>query len=279
MGPGDAILWDGSRTLVMGILNVTPDSFSDGGDFWDPDAAISHGLALWAEGADIVDVGGESTRPGAEAIDATEECRRVVGVIAALTHAGVTVSLDTTKAQVAAAGLEAGAAMINDVSAFADPDMAAVVAQADAAAVLMHRQGTPRTMQENPTYDDVVAEVRRFLEERAAGAAAAGMKSARIAIDPGIGFGKTLDHNLALLGHLHELVGTGYPVVVGTSRKSFLGALLGIEAARDRDNATGATTALAIAQGVACVRVHSVAVSTQIARVVDAIVHCDEEAT
>jgi len=255
----------------MGIVNVTPDSFSDGGLFADPDAAVAHGVKLFAEGADIVDVGGESTRPGAESVSAAQELDRVQGVVAALGAHGV-VSIDTAKAEVAAAAIEAGAAVINDVTALSDPEMADVASEGGVGLVLMHMQGSPRTMQDDPRYDDVVAEVHDFLVERAKTAIAAGVSPQAVAIDPGIGFGKTVDHNLALLANLDVLVETGFVVVVGTSRKRFLGTLTQTEVAADRDPATAATVALAVSAGAGVVRVHNVAMSLQSARTASAIV-------
>lgn len=248
------------QPLVMGVLNVTPDSFSDGGQWFDPEAAVAHGLQLVAEGADIVDVGGESTRPGAEPVDEDEERRRVVGVVEALAP-HVRVSIDTRKAEVARAAVAAGATLVNDVSATLWP----VAAESGVGWVAMHMQGEPRTMQAAPHYDDVVAEVRRYLVERAEAARRAGVEE--VWVDPGIGFGKALDHNLALLRHLAQLVGAGFPVVVGTSRKTFLGRLtsrpFGHEAGDapvdDRLEASVATAAWAVAQGAAMVRVHDVA--------------------
>jgi len=256
----------------MGVVNVTPDSFSDGGLHLQTGAAISHGLRLADAGADIVDVGGESTRPGAAPVAASEEAARVVPVVAALADAGIVVSIDTSKPVVAAAAIDAGAAIVNDVTALADPAMAGVVADSGAGLVLMHMQGTPRTMQVDPHYDDVVSEVRDHLLERAATAEAAGIPRQRICLDPGIGFGKLLEHNLELLRRLDVLVGCGYPVMVGTSRKAFLGSLTGGLPPEDRDEVTGATVALAIDRGAAVVRVHNVAVTARMARVVDAIV-------
>ena len=257
----------------MGVLNVTPDSFSDGGRFEVPADAITHGASLFEQGADLVDVGGESTRPGADPVPARVEEERVLPIITALTAAGVASSVDTTKASVARRALRAGAGVVNDVSALADPDMAGVVAENGAGLILMHIQGEPRTMQCQPRYDDVTAEVAQFLVERAAIAEKEGIRRDRIAIDPGIGFGKTFEHNLELLRGLPLLVETGYPVVVGASRKSFLGRILGENVpARERDAATGATVALAIEQGVAGVRVHNVAMAAQIARTTEAII-------
>jgi dihydropteroate synthase len=244
---------------VMGVVNVTPDSFSDGGLHLDPQAAIAHGLALRDQGADLLDVGGESTRPGAEAVDAEEERRRVVGVIEALAGAGARVSVDTSKAAVARAALEAGAGYVNDVTALGEPGMAQVVASGGATCCLMHMLGTPRTMQADPRYEDVVSEVKAFLEERLAFAVAEGIPEERIHLDPGIGFGKTVEHNLELLRRLGELVALGRPVVVGTSRKTFLGRLTGREDPRERLPGTIATSVLALAQGASIFRVHDVA--------------------
>jgi dihydropteroate synthase len=247
--------------LVMGVLNVTPDSFSDGGRFVDPALAVAHGLEMVAEGADVVDVGGESTRPGAEPVDEDEELRRVVPVVAALAD-HVRVSIDTTKAAVARAAVAAGATLVNDVSA----SLHAVAAEAGVGWVAMHRQGDPRSMQVAPRYDDVVAEVLAFLVERAGAATAAGV--GEVWIDPGIGFGKQLRHNLLLLRHVGALVASGYPVLVGTSRKSFLGALADGLAADDRLEGSLATAVYAMAEGVAMVRVHDVAATVQASRLV-----------
>ena len=244
----------------MGVLNVTPDSFSDGGRWFDPDAAIAHGLRMVAEGADVIDVGGESTRPGAEPVPTDEELRRVAPVVEALA-AHVRVSVDTRKAEVAEAGIEAGATLVNDVSASLGP----VAAAAGVGWVAMHMQGDPRTMQEAPAYDDVVAEVRAFLVERAS---SSGVDE--VWIDPGIGFGKTLEHNLTLLRHLGELVATGYPVVVGTSRKAFLSRLTGGAEVDDRVEASVATAAWSLSQGAAMVRVHDVRPTVRAARLLDA---------
>ena len=269
------------HTLIMGILNVTPDSFSDGGRYsaesgTDHAAAITAGLAMHAAGADIVDVGGESTRPGAASVDAATEQERVVPVVAELAAAGVVVSIDTSKPAVAEAAVAAGAEIVNDVTAVGVPSMAATCASLGAGAVVMHMQGEPRTMQQAPSYDDVVGEVRGFLMDRAERAIAAGVDPARICIDPGIGFGKGVGHNLELLANLETLVATGLPVLVGASRKSSIGQVLAASGlsteAAERDPATGATTALAIAAGVSVVRVHDVPSSVQVARMADAIV-------
>ena len=245
----------------MGVLNVTPDSFSDGGRYLDPEAAIARGLALAAEGADIVDVGGESTRPGAQPVPAEVEAARVVPVIEALAS-HVRVSVDTRNAAVAEAAVAAGATLINDVSASLWP----VAAATGAGWVAMHMKGTPETMQAGPAYGDVVAEVAAFLAERARIAQASGVHE--VWIDPGIGFGKSLDHNLALLRRLDVLVALGHPVVIGTSRKSFLGTLMGGAAADDRREGSLATATWAMAQGVAMVRAHDVAPTVQAARLV-----------
>jgi dihydropteroate synthase len=245
--------------VVMGIINVTPDSFSDGGLSLDPDAAIAHGHELVAQGASILDVGGESTRPGAEPVSAAEELRRVVPVIEGLAAAGARLSIDTSKAQVAAAALDAGASIVNDVTALrGDPLMAALVAERGCDVCLMHMLGEPRTMQRDPVYDDVVADVRAFLAERLDFALEHGIAEGRIWLDPGIGFGKTVDHNLELLRRLDELVALGRPLVVGTSRKSFLGAITG-RPTGERVAGTLATNVLALARGARIFRVHDVA--------------------
>jgi len=248
----------------MGVLNVTPDSFSDGGRWLDPDAAMAHGMQMVADGADVVDVGGESTRPGAEPVAADEELRRVLPVVEALAP-HVRVSIDTRKAEVAEAAVGAGATLVNDVSA----SLFGVAAAAGVGWVAMHMKGDPQTMQQGPTYDDVVAEVRAFLLDRAAEARAAGV--AEIWIAPGIGFGKTPSHNLVLLRRLGELVATGFPVVVGTSRKSFLGRLTAGPDGRpappeDRLEASVASAAWALHQGAAMVRVHDVRETVAAAR-------------
>lgn len=256
----------------MGVVNVTPDSFSDGGRFGSTERAVEHGRQLYADGADLVDVGGESSRPGADPVAAKEEIRRVVPVISGLAEAGVPVSVDTSKPEVAAAALEAGALVVNDITAFSHPDMASLVAAAGCGAVLMHMQGTPRTMQDEPTYDDVVAEVRAYLLERAKAAEASGVARESICIDPGIGFGKAQHHNLLLLAHLDELVATGYPVLIGTSRKSFLGRIVEEPDPTERDVATAATVAIAASRGAAIVRVHNVEMTRQAVLIADAIV-------
>jgi dihydropteroate synthase len=251
-----------SSFSLMGVVNVTPDSFSDGGLYLDPDAAVAHGLALEAEGAAILDVGGESTRPGSGAVSAAEELRRVVPVLEGLVKAGVTarLSIDTSKARVAATALEAGATLVNDVTALrGDPEMAGVIAASGAGCCLMHMLGEPRTMQRDPRYDDVVADIKAFLEERLAFAVNAGIEEERILLDPGIGFGKTLEHNLELLRRLEELVAIGRPVLIGTSRKSFLGRITGRDDPADRLAATIASCVLAYERGARVFRVHEVA--------------------
>jgi dihydropteroate synthase len=260
------------HTVIMGVVNVTPDSFSDGGRFLDTTEAIAHGRRLAAEGADIVDVGGESTRPGAPPVEASDEVQRVVPVVRALAAEGIVVSVDTSKATVANEALAAGAEVVNDISALADPDMAEVVAAGGAGIVLMHMRGTPSTMQDDPQYEDVTAEVRTMLLARAAFAEQSGIEADRICLDPGIGFGKTVAHNLQILRELPSLTSIGYPVLVGASRKSFIGTVAGLTDAEDRDAATAGTTALAVNAGVFGVRVHDVSANLQSARVADAIV-------
>jgi dihydropteroate synthase len=243
---------------IMGVVNVTPDSFSDGGRYLDPRAAVEHGRRLAAEGAQILDVGGESTRPGAADVPAAEELRRVLPVVEGLAGAGPTVSIDTSKAAVAEPALDAGAGYVNDVTAFrGDPGLAGLVASRDVPCCLMHMLGTPRTMQDDPRYDDVVSEVKAFLAERLAFAVAEGVAEERVMLDPGIGFGKTIDHNLELLARLGEIAALGRPVVVGVSRKSFLGAITGREA-DERAVATAAANVLALERGASVFRVHDV---------------------
>ena len=248
------------RPLLMGVVNVTPDSFSDGGLYLDADAAVEHGELLAGEGADILDVGGESTRPGAAPVSEEEELRRVVPVVERLAGVGPRISIDTTKVVVARAALEAGADIVNDVSAFRfDPELAGLVAEAGVDCCLMHMLGEPRTMQEDPRYGDVVAEVKAFLEERLAFAVGEGVPEERVWLDPGIGFGKTAEHNLELLRRLDEIVAIGRPVVVGTSRKSFLGKLTGGRPEGERLPGTIATNVVALERGASVFRVHDVA--------------------
>ena len=245
----------------MGVVNVTPDSFSDGGAFLDRDAAVAHGLRLAFEGADLLDVGGESTRPGADPVPARDELDRVIPVIEGLRERNpeVRLSIDTSKAVVAAAALDAGADYVNDVTALrGDPDMAALVAEREIDVCLMHMIGTPRTMQAEARYDDVVGDVRAFLAERIEAAVGAGIARERIEVDPGIGFAKTVDHNLELLDRLAELTDLGRPIVLGTSRKSFLGRITGRETA-ERIPATLATIVMGLERGAEVFRVHDVA--------------------
>jgi dihydropteroate synthase len=245
------------------VLNVTPDSFSDGGTWLDPAAAVARGLAMVDEGAKIIDVGGESTRPGADPVDAVEEQRRIEPVIRGLAErvpAGVVISVDTMKASVAEAAIAAGATYVNDVTGLrGDPDMAQLVAShPHVRTCVMHMLGEPRTMQQAPQYTDVVAEVIAFLRERVGAAERAGIAPDRLDLDPGIGFGKKIEHNLRLLKHLGEIVALGYPVILGTSRKGMLGTITGREHPADRDVASTATTVLAYQQGVRAFRVHNV---------------------
>jgi len=254
---------------LMGVVNVTPDSFSDGGLFLDPEAAIAHGVELAEAGAEILDVGGESTRPGAEPVGVEEELGRVVPVIQGLQ--GSRISIDTSKAAVAAAALDAGAEFVNDVTALrGDPKMAGLCAERDATVVLMHMLGEPRTMQRDPRYDDVVADVKAFLAERLEVAVAAGIAEDRVWLDPGIGFGKTGAHNMELLRRLGELRELGRPLVIGTSRKSFIGRLDG-SPADGRLGGTIASSVLAAAEGADVLRVHDVAEMRQALAVAAAI--------
>jgi dihydropteroate synthase len=247
------------RPLLMGVINVTPDSFSDGGSFLDPEDAIAQGLRLVQEGAHVLDIGGESTRPGAGPVSEDEELWRVKPVLEGLVDSGATLSIDTMKPGVARAALELGAGIVNDVTAFRfAPEMAELVAEAGVDCCLMHMLGEPRTMQLDPRYDDVVSDVKAFLEERLAFAVDHGVDEERVWLDPGIGFGKTLEHNLELLRRLDEIVAIGRPVVIGTSRKSFLGKITGRDMA-ERLPATIATNVLAYERGAAVFRVHDVA--------------------
>ena len=261
----------------MGVVNVTPDSFSDGGAYLDADAAVAHGLALTAEGADLVDVGGESTRPGAERVTAEEERRRVLPVVRALTAAGAVVSIDTMRAEVAAEALSLGAVMVNDVSGgLADPEMAKTVAAARVPFVVMHWRGHSADMAARAVYGDVVADVVAELRGRLDALATEGVDPDQVVLDPGLGFAKTAEHNWALLAHLDALSALGRPVLVGASRKGFLGHLLADEAGEprplaDRDHATAAVTALAAAAGAWAVRVHDVPPSRDAVRVAAAV--------
>jgi dihydropteroate synthase len=262
---------DGSRPLVMGIINVTPDSFSDGGDHFDPLRAMERVREALREGADLVDIGGESTRPGAPAVPLEEELRRVIPVIEAAVELGAVVSVDTSKAEVARRALEAGARVVNDVTALKDPDLGRVVAETGAGLVLMHMQGTPGSMQETPQYGDVSRDVTRFLRERRKTAENLGVAREAIVLDPGIGFGKTVTHNLELLARLDELVGLGSPVLVGTSRKSFLGSVNREPDPRRRGAGSLATVVLARGRGASLFRVHDVAATRQALDTADAV--------
>jgi len=244
----------------MGVVNVTPDSFSDGGLWLDHGDAIAHGRELVAEGAAILDIGGESTRPGAAPVGAEEELRRVIPVVEGLGDLGAQLSIDTTKRAVAERALDAGATLVNDVSALRfDPELAGLVADRGCDVCLMHMLGEPRTMQDDPRYDDVVDDVRAFLEERLAFAVGEGIAEERVLLDPGIGFGKTVAHNLELIDRLDEIVALGRPVVLGTSRKGFLGRITGRDRPRDRTAATLATLVLGLERGASVFRVHDVA--------------------
>ncbi len=250
--------FDTSTPIVMGILNITPDSFSDGGLYLDADAAVEHALAMVDAGAAIVDVGGESTRPGSDAVDPAEEWERIGAVIAALAGRGLCVSVDTRHAEVASRALAAGASIVNDVSGFRDPAMAQVAAKSGCGCVVMHMAGEPKTMQDNPVYDDVVAEVRDYLRDAAAVLEEAGVDRSRICIDPGPGFGKTPKQTIELMRNLHELVHLGYPVMVAASRKSYVGYAYGVEEPHERDVASAAEALLACELGASVVRTHNV---------------------
>lgn len=260
--------------VVMGVLNVTPDSFSDGGRFFDADKAIEKGEQMAAEGAAIIDVGAESTRPGSKGVSVDEQIKRAIPVIDALCKKiDVPISIDTYKVEVAKAALEAGAAMINDITALSDERMGELAAEQQVPVALMHMQGTPATMQAEPKYDDVVSEVLQFLLERAKRTEEFGIERKKIFIDPGIGFGKTLEHNLLLLRNLDKFVATGYRVLVGTSRKSFIGQITGKENPADRIFGTAASVALCVAAGVSIVRVHDVAEMVDVVKTANAIVN------
>jgi dihydropteroate synthase len=248
-----------ARPLVMGIVNVTPDSFSDGDTNFDPRTAIASGQSMLAGGADLIDVGGESTRPGAGEVTPAEELARVLPVVRDLAALGAVVSIDTRHAEVASACVAAGASVVNDVSGFSDPAMVALAASCDAGLVVMHMRGDPRTMQDEPRYGDVVAEVSGYLSAQAGGLEEAGVARERIVVDPGIGFGKTTAHNLELLRRLEEIVAAGYPVLLGASRKRFIGEITGVSEPRDRLAGSIAAALEAVARGAAAVRVHDVA--------------------
>jgi len=258
----------------MGVLNVTPDSFSDGGRFFDPEAAVRHGLDMASDGADVLDVGGESTRPGSDPVPAAEERDRVVPVIKRLVAElpDVPVSIDTRKAEVAEAAIDAGAAIVNDVSAGSDPRMFEVVRQSGAGLVLMHMRGEPKTMQQTPHYDDVVAEVRAYLMDRLDAAVDAGIAREALCVDPGLGFGKSGAHSLRMMKEIDALLDLGRPVLVGPSRKSFIGSVLDDADVSDRVEGTAAAVAYTVSRGAHIVRVHDVPEMTRVVRVVDAIV-------
>ncbi len=258
------------RPLVMGVVNVTPDSFYDGGRHAEPQAAIAHARRLAEEGADLLDVGGESSRPGAASVTADEELARIIPVLEGLADLRLPVAVDTTKPEVMRVALARGAAMINDIMALAAPGALEVVAASDAAVCLMHMQGEPRTMQADPVYGDVVAEVRDFLAGRAAACVAAGIDRDRIVVDPGFGFGKTVDHNVALLAHLDVIAGLGFPVLAGWSRKSSLGRLTG-RAPEERLAGSVAAALIAVQRGARIVRVHDVAATRDALAVLAAV--------
>jgi dihydropteroate synthase len=271
---GEETLIFGERTYVMGILNVTPDSFSDGGHYLDPEEAVTHALQLVEEGADFIDVGGESTRPGAERVTEEEELRRILPVVERLAReGGIRISVDTYKAGVARAAIDAGAHMINDISALRfDADMAPLIANTGVPVVLMHIKGTPTDMQHNPVYEDVIGEVLESLEESMEIGRRAGLSEAQMLIDPGIGFGKRLQDNLDILKHLSEFRVLGRPILLGTSRKSFIGTILDLPV-EERLEGSAATVALGIMQGAHMVRVHDVREMTRVARMTDAVLN------
>jgi dihydropteroate synthase len=266
----------GPGPVVVGILNVTPDSFSDGGVFLDPEAAADHAAAMLDEGAGILDVGGESTRPGSDPVSQEEEIQRVFPVIERIlsVRPEAMISVDTYRSGTASAALEAGASLVNDVTALrGDFRMASVIQEAACPVILMHMQGEPKTMQKEPNYEDVVREVRDFLAERAEHAVAAGVRPENVIVDPGIGFGKNLEHNLALLRNLDAIVDLGFPVLIGASRKSFIEKITGVQEARDRVSGTVATTVLAYERGASFFRVHDVRANREALAVAEAVLH------
>jgi dihydropteroate synthase len=266
----------GPGPVVVGILNITPDSFSDGGDFLDPEAAAEHAATMLDEGAEILDVGGESTRPGSDPVSQEVEIGRVVPVLERIlsVRPEAVISVDTYRACTATAALEAGASLINDVTALrGDPRMASVIQEAACPVILMHMQGEPKTMQKEPHYEDVVGEVRDFLAERAEYAVAAGIRPENVIVDPGIGFGKNLEHNLDLLRNLDAIVDLGFHVVIGASRKSFIEKITGVQEARDRVSGTVATTVLAYERGATLFRVHDVRANREALAVAEAVLH------
>ncbi|MGH3109025.1 MAG: dihydropteroate synthase [Rubrobacter sp.] len=261
---------------VVGILNITPDSFSDGGEFLDPGAAAEHAATMLDEGADILDVGGESTRPGSDPVSQEEEIQRVIPVLERIlsVRPEAVISVDTYRSGTATAALEAGASLVNDVTALrGDPRIASVIQEAACPVILMHMQGEPKTMQKEPHYEDVVREVRDFLAERAEYAVAAGIRPENVILDPGIGFGKNLDHNLDLLRNLDAIVDLGFPVLIGASRKSFMEKITGVQEARDRVSGTVATTVLAYERGATFFRVHDVRANREALAVAEAVLH------
>ena len=262
--------------VIVGILNVTPDSFSDGGQFFDPEAAAEHAAAMIDEGAGIIDVGGESTRPGSDPVSQEEEVGRVVPVVRRILAARpeALISVDTYRSGVAAAALEAGACLVNDVTALrGDPRMASVAADARCPVILMHMQGEPKTMQREPRYEDVVGEVRDFLARRAEHAVAAGVRPEDVIVDPGVGFGKNLEHNLALLRNLDAIGSLGFPVLIGASRKTFIGTITGVKEASERVFGTVATTVLAYEKGATFFRVHDVRANREALATAEAVLH------
>ena len=260
-----------ARTLVMGIVNVTPDSFSDGGRFFDPEMAVSRGIEMVRDGADIIDIGGESTRPGSDPVSIEDERDRVVPVIKRLAaEVQAPISVDTRKHQVAKAAVDAGASIVNDVTAGSDPEMFRLVREGGVGMVLMHMKGEPKTMQESPRYDDVVREVHDYLDARVRAAVEAGVDRDRLCVDPGLGFGKTTDHSLRLMKETDALLDLGRPVLVGPSRKSFIGDALGAEVGERLEGTAGAV-AYMVARGAHIVRVHDVKEMARVVRVVDAI--------
>lgn len=272
------IVWDryrvplSERTCVMGVLNVTPDSFSDGGRFFDKKTAVAHAIQMVEDGADIIDIGGESTRPSAEPVSEEDEKKRVLPVIDKLAgQIGVPISIDTYKTGIARAALDAGAAMVNDISGLSfDPEMAGLAAARKTPVVIMHMQGTPRNMQKNPRYESLIGEITGFLSGRAEAAESAGVAADRIIIDPGIGFGKTVEHNLEIVKRLKEFTSLGYPVMIGVSRKSFIGKVLGTEV-DERLEGTSAAVACSVIGGASLVRVHDVKEMFRVTRLADAV--------
>ncbi|MGB9595907.1 MAG: dihydropteroate synthase [Candidatus Poribacteria bacterium] len=263
----------GFRTLVMGILNVTPDSFSDGGLFVNVESAIEHAKKMIQDGADIIDIGGESTRPGAEAISIDVELSRVIPVISELSKStDVCISIDTYKPEVAEIAIDNGACMVNDISAISDPKMAKVVAKSGVPIVLMHKKGTPKDMQISPHYNSLIDEIKKYLQDKVNMAERSGISSDKIIIDPGIGFGKTVEHNLEILRRLNEFKSLGKPILIGTSRKSFIGKILNIDDPKERIDGTSATVAIAIANGADIIRVHDVKQMKMVAQIADAII-------